>query len=254
MRLSVLSTKGGVGKSTIALLLSKYFSQNGVKTLLIDRDPLGWVSNLAKIKGKGLLASIVDKEEDKQTYFKEVKTKDGGDFYILKLYGDGARFYVDLDIIRRDEKLYKKIKEKYQEIVRNGFQAFIVDNPSMVQWNDYEVQCELRIFRETFPDEKMFRLYISDSSEISTESTLRYIKEIEQTPHKIGQYLGIVINLVPPFPEDLDKAMRLASKFEGIKVVIPFIESLFMLNDTNVEIPEQVKYLGKEILKLNNKV
>ncbi|MFP3399834.1 hypothetical protein [Acidianus sp.] len=124
----------------------------------------------------------------------------------------------------------------------------------MVQWNDDEVQYELRIFRETFPDEKIFRLYISDSSEISIETTLNYIKEIEQTPHKIGQYLGIVINLVPPFPEDLDKAMRLASKFEGIKVVIPFIESLFILNDINVEIPEQVKYLGKEILKLNNKV
>ncbi|MFP3399833.1 AAA family ATPase [Acidianus sp.] len=115
MRLSVLSTKGGVGKSIIALLLSKYFSQNGVKTLLIDRDPLGWVSNLAKIKGKGLLASIVDKEEDKQAYFKEVKTKDGGDFYILKLYGDGARFYVDLDIIRRDEKLYKKLRKSIKK-------------------------------------------------------------------------------------------------------------------------------------------
>ncbi|BDC18466.1 ParA family protein [Acidianus sp. HS-5] len=253
MRLSVLSTKGGVGKSTIALLLSKYLSQNGVKTLLIDRDPVGWTSNLAKIKGKGLLASVVDKE-DKEDYFKEVKTKDGGDFYILKLYGDGVRFYVDLGIIRKNENLYKKIREKYQGIVKNGFQAFIVDNPSMIQWNDDEVQCELSLFKETFPEEKIYRLYISDSSEISVESTLRYIREIERSSQRIGQYIGIVINLVPPFPEDLERAMRVANRFEGIKVVIPFIESLFMLNDINVELPEQVKYLGKEILKLNSKV
>lgn len=254
MRLSILSTKGGVGKSTVALLLSKYFSQQGVRTLLIDRDPLGLASYLAKIKGKGLLASIVDREENNQEYFKEVKTKDGGNFHVLKLYGDGARFYLDVEVVRKDENLYKRFKEKYQEIVRKGFQAFIVDNPSMILWDDNEVQLELRIFRETFPDEKIFRLYISDSSEISVESTLRYINEIEGNPQKVGQYVGVIINLVPPFPEDIEKATRLANKFEGIKAVVPFIEDLFMLNDINVEIPEQVKYLGKEILKLINKV
>ncbi|PVU77575.1 hypothetical protein DDW13_00500, partial [Acidianus hospitalis] len=63
-RISVLGVKGGVGKSTISLNLGRFLAKNSKKVLLVDRDVLGFASYLTGIRGKGLLAKVVDGEED----------------------------------------------------------------------------------------------------------------------------------------------------------------------------------------------
>ncbi|MEL9970248.1 MAG: P-loop NTPase, partial [Metallosphaera sp.] len=47
MRLSILSSKGGVGKSTLAISLSKELARRRTDVLLIDRDLIGYASYLA---------------------------------------------------------------------------------------------------------------------------------------------------------------------------------------------------------------
>ena len=39
--LSILCQKGGVGKTTIVVNIAKIYSNNGIKTLIIDLDPQG---------------------------------------------------------------------------------------------------------------------------------------------------------------------------------------------------------------------
>jgi ATPases involved in chromosome partitioning len=49
----VLSIKGGVGKSTIALTTALELTEIGRNVLLIDGDLLGYSSQLAGIEGRG---------------------------------------------------------------------------------------------------------------------------------------------------------------------------------------------------------
>ena len=62
MRIVVLGAKGGVGKSMITLLLVRFLLSLGKKIIVVDRDMTGYISWLAGIKGKGLMASIIDNE------------------------------------------------------------------------------------------------------------------------------------------------------------------------------------------------
>ena len=39
--LSILCQKGGVGKTTIVVNIAKIYSNNGIKTLIVDLDPQG---------------------------------------------------------------------------------------------------------------------------------------------------------------------------------------------------------------------
>ncbi|WP_252896754.1 ParA family protein [Metallosphaera hakonensis] len=50
MRISIRSSKGGVGKSTIAISLAKALAMKGYDVLLMDRDVVGYASYLAGIQ------------------------------------------------------------------------------------------------------------------------------------------------------------------------------------------------------------
>ncbi|MEM3863722.1 MAG: P-loop NTPase [Metallosphaera sp.] len=65
MRLSILSSKGGVGKSPLAISLSKELARRRTDVLLIDRDLIGYASYLAGIRGPGLVTSVVEELETK---------------------------------------------------------------------------------------------------------------------------------------------------------------------------------------------
>lgn len=73
MRIIILGNKGGVGKSTVGLLLAKRLCELGKTVLLVDRDQIGYASWLVGIKRKGLIASVVDGEE--------------GDYFVEKRMG-----------------------------------------------------------------------------------------------------------------------------------------------------------------------
>ncbi|WP_187152743.1 ParA family protein [Acidianus manzaensis] len=251
MRITILSAKGGIGKSTISLLLGKFFACNGKNTLIIDRDPLGWISRIAGITDNGLLSKIVNRDDNVTSSLTELHLK--GKLGVLKLYGDGPRFYVDYENIKKKDELKNKLEMEYKKIITKNYNYFIVDNPSMVGYMDEEVFLELYMFRKILPQEKIFRIYITDSSDASIQTTKKYIESIEKDANNIGTYIAVIINLVPPFPEDIEKAKQKASQFEKFKIVLPFKEDLFMINKeiSEINIPEEIKSLGEYISSLN---
>jgi ATPases involved in chromosome partitioning len=80
--------KGGVGVSTLVLMLAKALAKRGAKVTLVDMDVTGYISGIAGIHDKGLLAQVVDGENLRGTHINKV---DG--IQVLKFLGDGMRFF-----------------------------------------------------------------------------------------------------------------------------------------------------------------
>jgi CO dehydrogenase nickel-insertion accessory protein CooC1 len=244
MRIIVLGAKGGVGKSTIALLLSKEFVLEGKKVLLIDRDPLSWTSNLVGIKDPGLVYKIVNREEIKGS-FKTVLNK----LTVLKFFGDYGRFYYDIEKLE-DSSIRQRLEEAYFSILRNTFDVYIVDNPSLVTLNDDIVEIERAMFRKALSDQKRFRIYVTDPSKTSIEQTKRYINEMEKLSSGSEGLWGLVINMIPPFPQDFKNAEEAVADIDRIKSFVPFLEELFMgYRIETVKVPQEIRALAKSIEK-----
>ena len=67
--LSILCQKGCVGKTTIVVNIAKIYSNNGIKTLIVDLDPQGNTStylDFDKQKNQYLLHRILWKENWKK--------------------------------------------------------------------------------------------------------------------------------------------------------------------------------------------
>ena len=81
------AVKGGVGVSTVALMLAKALAQQVNSVTLVDMDAAGYISSIANIRVKGLLAQSVDGEKLEAGYAGKI-----GGIYVVKFLGDGMRF------------------------------------------------------------------------------------------------------------------------------------------------------------------
>jgi cellulose biosynthesis protein BcsQ len=64
-RVTILGTKGGIGKSTLAFMLSKALASRGKSVMFIEGDLTNTISSTIGIKGDGFITNIVD---DKDPY------------------------------------------------------------------------------------------------------------------------------------------------------------------------------------------
>jgi len=251
LRISVLSIKGGAGKSTIALTTALELTEMGRNVLLIDRDLLGYSSQLAGIRGKGLLASVVEGGNG-GNYISEIKR--GGTLTILKFYGDGLRFRKDIEAIHERLELRRELRLKYTRILsRKKFDYVIVDNPPLVHPRDEAVKHELDLFRDVYPDMPIRRIYVTDPLKYNLEETIDYLRVVESLSQGGERPMALVINMVPPplsvgpFSEVINEAKLIDSKM-GI-VVVPFVEQLFQYSGEIDCIPrlEQIRRFATAI-------
>ncbi|MCI2413959.1 MAG: ParA family protein [Candidatus Aramenus sp.] len=241
-----MSAKGGVGKSTISLLLGKALAELGDDVLIIDRDPLAYVSNVFGVRGQGIIQSVMEGKPPRD-YVKIV-----GNLTILKCFGQGPRYVVDLEKLSKSRELLDRACNTYLDaVLQKDYKFYIVDNPSLVLVEDPIVEMELNTFLKAKPKESVVRIYVTDPIDYTIKLTLEYLDKVEESK-PIGKPYALIINLVPPFKDVLESTEL---KLKGIisekgfeeGAVIPFSEELFNLSSADVEVPNEVKRLALKI-------
>jgi|BEDMetMinimDraft_2_1075160.scaffolds.fasta_scaffold01023_3 CO dehydrogenase nickel-insertion accessory protein CooC1 len=253
MRISVVSVKGGVGKSTISFHVGITAARAGLRTLIIDRDPTGYISKRMGLQTQGLLHSTITGEME--PFYAEVNVGKGV-LGVLRIYPDSPLLFEEAYKVHRDPTLKQKFYGDYKSFLQNhDFSLYLVDNPPNIWWSDEVVINEYNNFVEALPKVKPYRLYVSDPSPMGITSCLNYAKKIEEYAPTEDPPIGLVVNMVPPFPDELELAKREAvgaGKELRVKVVavIPFDERLYSyrVNRMGESMPEQIEELAKALL------
>ncbi|AWR98468.1 tyrosine-protein kinase family protein [Metallosphaera hakonensis] len=247
MRISIRSSKGGVGKSTIAISLAKALAMKGYDVLLMDRDVVGYASYLAGIQGLGLVANLSEgKEID---VIRDFQVGDGS-FTVLKYFGDGPRYRPDLGKIHANKELMNKGWEYYREfLTRKKYSFFIVDNAPMVMPKDEINVYEMEQFTSMFPHVPIKYIMVSDGLKQTIDDNIRYAKSLQS---EIGENLGFVINMIKPdsvseYRGVIGEIVR-DMRFK-IGALIPFYSELFQYTGDIQDFPviTQVKQLAEKI-------
>ncbi|MCG3109773.1 Iron-sulfur cluster carrier protein [Metallosphaera sp. J1] len=241
MRIIILGNKGGVGKSTVGLLLAKRLCELGKTVLLVDRDQIGYASWLVGIKRKGLIASVVDREEG--DYFVE-KRIGSGNLQVLKFYGDGPRLREDVRLIISDPKLKRAFSQRYQEVLSLGHDFIILDNKSTTFPSNEEIKLELDAYTDRFPNTRSYRVFVTDPFQLNIENTISFARKLneEEVLHNlpvrvVGQTL--VINMIPTtrMEEMRNLVKELGNLFSSV-IFIPFLDELFSFKGSIDQLPE----------------
>jgi len=116
MRIAVLKAKGGVGGSTVAASIAKFLALRGMKVLLIDRDLVGTISELAGLRGNGLI-QLVKEESDPRGALASLQVGRGV-LDVLKLFSDGVPVEVEQEDARN---LRDGLTAAYSDLIRAGF-------------------------------------------------------------------------------------------------------------------------------------
>jgi len=254
-RITILGIKGGVGKSTTALSLGKALAMNSKNVLLVDRDLIGYSSYIMGIRDKGILAKVVDDEDNFGNSYKEIAINEGT-LGVIKLFGDGDRFQDDIDKIHKNKYLMEQFSLLYKRfLVYRKYDYYIIDNPPLVTSNSEVVKHELQVFYSLFENAKNLRIYITNYSENSIQNTIDYIKNIEGNTTYPGIPLSFIINLVPNTYDELqhakDKMKKIISNLNiAFGLVIPLNEKLinFSGNIVEIPIPEEINELAINII------
>jgi len=112
----VLKAKGGVGGSTVAASIAKFLALRGMKVLLIDRDLVGTISELAGLRGNGLI-QLVKEESDPRGALASLQVGRGV-LDVLKLFSDGVPVEVEQEDARN---LRDGLTAAYSDLIRAGF-------------------------------------------------------------------------------------------------------------------------------------
>jgi MinD-like ATPase involved in chromosome partitioning or flagellar assembly len=250
VRISIVSTKGGVGKSTIAISLSRELADRGKRVLLVDMDLSGFSSLIAGIREQGLISSTVDGNDS--NYLREVHTGNGT-FTVLKFCGDGPRLRRDLEVIRDNEFLREEVIEAYSSIISRGYDFVILDNRPLANPQEEEAGIEWEAFRDT-KQEESYRIYVTDASEFDIEDTIRYHEWLDKDPRDNTFPLTLVFNMIPGKEriEEMRSKIKVVMKRMSVRigVLIPFIEELFEYSGSLDGMPrlEQAGKLAQRLL------
>ncbi|MEM3195944.1 MAG: AAA family ATPase [Metallosphaera sp.] len=243
MRFSIRSSKGGVGKSTIAISLSKFLAEQGNDVLLVDRDVIGYSSYLAGITSPGLVKAVFEGQDAHS--IKEIKVGKGS-ITVLKYFGDGPEYVPNLAKIHANRELISYYSKVYRELITSKpFSFFVIDNPPLIRDSDEIYLFEHNEFNYVYPRVKHSYIFVSDGIDENIKSNLEYMSRLNV---KVDQRLAFIINMVRP--DELQKYQNIVTNIINnlnvrIGGVIPFVENIFQFSGElkDFPLPKQMREL-----------
>ncbi|MCG2909494.1 MAG: hypothetical protein L7G92_02765 [Stygiolobus sp.] len=226
---------------SLSLLLAK-ISKN---VLLIDKDIVGTVSLIAGIRGKGLLSKVIDGETDYWNSVSKINLGEGS-LTVLKLYGDGERFYNDIKLLHFNYEKRTLLSQVYKNFLTSQhYDYFVVDNYQGVSVNSPLITDELEDFYSVLGDVIDLRVYVTNYSLISIRSTIDYAEKFERSITYKGFPLAFIVNMVPNTSDDMEQAKKYASvakEITGAKLplIIPINKELMKFSLNLFEFPESI--------------
>ncbi|MDT7862392.1 MAG: ParA family protein [Saccharolobus sp.] len=206
----VLGVKGGVGKTTISLYLSKQLSLNG-KCLLIDLDNLSYGSLFLGHDKIGLY----DEMRNGNKFFTNSLQKIN-ETYVLKVFSDP---FIRTKISKNEKFL---LSERINELLNKGWDFVIIDTPSVVDEDDIVFSINA---------DKIVNIFIADP--MSVKLTINFF--FNKYKHS---YMNILIlNLIPPIKksiEEYEKTLRQYENLFDILVLETFEEGLYLYKPSKV--------------------
>jgi len=211
----VLGVKGGIGKTTFSLYFAKRLSLMGKKVMYIDHDYFSFGSLILGHNDLGLLEEI---ERNLPIFSRSLKNIDN--LYVLKLFSN------PLNINKNYSLLSNKIPQVLNSILKREVDYIILDSSvGILPDNDIVMALleELEIEKEG--------VFLSDM--LSVNSTIKYAKLWENNI----KYKVLVINMVPPIPENLSEAIKIANEVYNnynelfnAAIVVQFDEKMYNYN------------------------
>ena len=179
--LSILCQKGGVGKTTIVVNIAKIYSNNGIKTLIVDLDPQGNTS------------TYLDFDKQKKSILTSQDLMEG------KLEKEIAFLGDNLALIPSNESILKFNNEKIiggsvlakalQSFVFKDFDIVIFDTPPTMSSLVQEALCASDFY--LIPTKPEF-LAIEGVSQAMSFAKETISKQIKVNP----VFLGVVLNQI----------------------------------------------------------
>jgi chromosome partitioning protein len=228
------AAKGGVGVSTLTLMLAKALAEQGNSVTLVDMDVAGYISSIANIRVKGLLAQSVDGEKLEAGYAGKI-----GRIHVVKLLGDGMRFFDDVEKLRRNPDQLTKLVAEYTAVSSDSdylvidvapcFLDLILKSPFISYW--------------LIPPAS-FRIYVTDDKRPSITATASFIKRVEDG-FAAGLPFAVVINKAHDLEKSIAEELREETD-STLLLTIPFTPQLLHFSGDLGELPvfDQIETLA----------
>lgn len=223
--ISVVSSKGGTGKTTVALNLAVALAEHGDNTLLIDIDPLGAIGlSLARndTEWTGIAEYIIKKYAIEDAI---IKTK-------LSSLSILPRGRLDpLDIALYEEVLHStKILQEIITVIEDKFRYIIIDTPS-----------GLGMITRSALSVSTFALLPLQAEPLSLRcisQTLRVIKHVKELENPSLQLLGILATMVQLHQDSSFQIMKTvwASLTGVLETYIPRAEVFAIASDKGLPV------------------
>ena len=248
MRIAFHGYKGGVGKSTLSLMLAKALAEEGKKVLFMDRDALSYASKLAGIKDEGLMIQIA-LGKTPENFFKTINLGKG-QLKVVKLLSSSIEYY---KVMHHFNKADEFIDFYIEFLKKENFDYMIIDNPTFLTWENNPITYEEEAYQKVFPSDRSALVLVTDPLPYSIDDSIFYFRRINSEAPIPGYPLAGIINMAIEEKEHYLDDIKRIMEFGGspIGVIVKFYENIFQFYGKieDMEVVPEIRKLANKILR-----